>query len=109
MKITKTITVNTTAEKLWQLIGHNFDQAHLWMDPVPHSFGFGEGESSIGAPMEGRICHLSNNPNGAKAKEVLTHFDDANRSLTFESKSNRRTGHCACQKKYRVNDNTRCK
>lgn len=83
MKITKTVTIQKPAEDVWHLIAHEFDKAHLWMDPIPNSYAI-EGESTIGAPMEGRICHLSKNPNGARAKEVLTQYDEKNKSLTFE-------------------------
>ncbi|NOJ21510.1 SRPBCC family protein [Vibrio coralliilyticus] len=84
MKITKKVTINKSAELVWDLIAHQFDKAHLWMDPIPHSYEIGTGHSSTGAPMEGRICNLSKNPNGAKAKEVITQYNEANKSLTFE-------------------------
>lgn len=84
MKIQKSITVNKSADYIWNIIAKDFDKAYLWMAPIPHSYDIGKGESSVGAPMEGRICHLSNNPDGAKAKEVITQYDDDNKSLTFE-------------------------
>lgn len=84
MKITKTITIDKPAEQIWHLLANEFDKAHLWMDPIPHSFEIGDGAGPNGAPMEGRICHLSNNPNGAKAKEVITQFDEADMSLSFQ-------------------------
>ena len=84
MKITKRITINRSADDLWKLIAEDFDQAHLWMSPIPESYSIGKGKSSVGAPMEGRICHLSDNPDGAKAKEVITQYSDENKTLTFE-------------------------
>lgn len=84
MKITKRITINRSADDLWKLIAEDFDKAHLWMSPIPESYSIGKGKSSVGAPMEGRICHLSNNPDGAKAKEVITQYSNENKTLTFE-------------------------
>jgi len=84
MKITKKIVINQPADLVWNFIAYDFDQAHLWMGPIPHSYAIGTGNSKQGAPMEGRICHLSDKADGAKAKEVITDFDDANKSLTFE-------------------------
>ena len=84
MKITKRVTINKPADLVWQLIAHDFEKAHLWMEPIPHSYEIGRGNSSTGAPMEGRICHLSKAPKGAKAREVITHFSEVDRSLTFE-------------------------
>lgn len=71
MKITKSIVINRPVADEWQILGPEFDQAHLWMGPIPHSYAIGEKKSGGGMPMEGRICHLSDNPNGTKAKEVL--------------------------------------
>ncbi|MEH6578971.1 MAG: SRPBCC family protein [Amphritea sp.] len=84
MKITKSITINKPVQDVWKIIAHDFDQAHLWMGPVPHSYEVGKGNSSTGAPMEGRICHLSKNPDGAKAREIITQFNEEEKSLTFE-------------------------
>lgn len=84
MKITKKIVINQPADLVWNFIAYDFDQAHLWMGPIPHSYAIGSGNSKQGAPMEGRICHLSDKADGAKAKEVITAFDDAKKSLTFE-------------------------
>ncbi|MBM7071211.1 hypothetical protein JQC92_04030 [Shewanella sp. 202IG2-18] len=54
------------------------------MGPIPHSYAIGEKKSGGGMPMEGRICLLSDNLDGAKAKEVLLQYSDAEKSLTFE-------------------------
>ena len=84
MKITKKVTINKPVEEVWKLIAHDFEKAHLWMDPIHHSYEIGRDASSIGAPMEGRICNLSKDPKGAKAREVITHYSEVDRSLTFE-------------------------
>lgn len=84
MKIYRTITIDRPADEIWKLIAHDFDKAELWMDPIPRSCAIGRGEGMNGAPMAGRICDLSKNPQGAKAKEVITYFSEAERKLTFE-------------------------
>jgi hypothetical protein len=84
MKITKTVVIKKSAEEVWNLIAHDFDKAHLWMGPIPHSYGIQEGESKQGAPMTGRICHLSDNPDGAKVKEVITQYHEASKTLAFD-------------------------
>ena len=83
MKITKKITINKPLEQVWDLVAHQFDKASLWMGPIPKSEAIGLGKSAIGAPMQGRMCDLSENPKGAKVKEVITHFSEQNKSLTF--------------------------
>ncbi len=84
MKITKKVIINKPVEQVWHLVGHQFDKAHLWMGPIPHSVALGEGKSETGAPMQGRMCDLSDNPNGAKAKEIITHFSEQDKSLSFD-------------------------
>lgn len=84
MKITKTVTINKPVEQIWDLIAHQFDKAHFWMGPIPRSVALGKGQSQVGAPMQGRICDLSNDLNGAKVKEVITHFSEQDKTLTFD-------------------------
>ncbi|MCO7187553.1 MULTISPECIES: SRPBCC family protein [unclassified Pseudoalteromonas] len=83
MKITKSIIINKSAEQVWELVAHQFDKAHLWMGPIPHSEALGKGSSRLGAPMEGRVCNLSDNPNGAKVKEVITEFNETDKTIAF--------------------------
>ena len=84
MKIYRTITIDRPADEIWKLIAHDFDKAELWMDPIPRSCAIGMGEGLDGAPMAGRLCDLSKNPQGAKVREVITHYSEAERTLTFD-------------------------
>ncbi|ESP94597.1 MULTISPECIES: SRPBCC family protein [Pseudoalteromonas] len=84
MKVTKKIIINKPAEQVWHLIAHEFDKAHLWMGPIPNSVALGAGKGLAGAPMEGRICDLNADPNGAKVKEVITDYSEQGRYLAFD-------------------------
>jgi len=84
MKITKTIIINKPAEQVWDLVAHQFDKAHLWMGPIPDSRPLNLGKGLKGAPMEGRICDLSDDSNGAQVKEVITEFSETSKSLAFD-------------------------
>lgn len=84
MKITKRITINKSAQQVWHLVAHEFDKAHLWMGPIPRSSALGEGKSQLGASMEGRMCDLSDNPDGAKVKELITAYDESTRFIAFD-------------------------
>lgn len=83
MKIRKSVIICQTADQVWNIIAHQFNQAHLWMGPIHNSVAIGTGQSRQGAPMEGRLCDLSRNPNGAQAKEIITHFNESEKRLTF--------------------------
>ena len=84
MNITKSVIINKSAEQVWHLIAHQFDKAHLWMGPIPNSVALGEGNSQLGASMEGRVCDLSTDPNGAKVKEVITAYSEKDKSISFD-------------------------
>ncbi len=84
MKITKSITINKPADQVWDLVAHQFDKAYLWMGPIPKSVALGEGASHVGAPMEGRICDLSNDSKGAKVREIITQFNEEDKNLSFD-------------------------
>lgn len=84
MKIVKKVTINKPADAIWKIIAHDFDKAYEWMGPIPHSYGIGTDKGTGGAPMEGRICHLSDTPDGAKAKEVISYYSEKDMTLTFD-------------------------
>lgn len=84
MNITQKVIINKPAAQIWKLIAHDFDKAYLWMKPIPHSYQIANESGHTGAPIEGRICHLSDNPEGAKAKEVIVDYNEEAMSLTFE-------------------------
>ena len=84
MKVTKTVIINKPAEQIWDLVAHQFDKAHLWMAPIPNSVALGKGKGLSGSSMEGRICDLTKDPNGAKVKEIITEFNEKGMSLSFD-------------------------
>ena len=69
IKFTKTITVNASTVKVWEVFAHGFNDAHKWMASVPHSYAQTNGESFDGAHSQGRVCELNPNQKGIKASE----------------------------------------
>ncbi|NKF51288.1 SRPBCC family protein [Shewanella sp. WXL01] len=84
MKITSKVTINKSATEMWKLIAHDFDKAYLWMAPIPFSKAIAPGGSKLGAPMVGRMCDLTEKPNGPQVKEVITHYSESARTLSFD-------------------------
>ncbi|KZN63926.1 SRPBCC family protein [Pseudoalteromonas luteoviolacea] len=84
MQVTKKVEINKPAEQVWDLVANQFDKAHLWMGPIPNSVAMGKGKGLSGAPMEGRVCDLSDNPNGPKVKEIITEYSEQNKTLAFD-------------------------
>lgn len=84
MKIEHKTEVNAGVEKVWKVVATDFDKASEWMALVPASHKIGENLGFDGAPMEGRVCQLSDEPNGLYAEEKFTHFDASNHVYHME-------------------------
>jgi len=84
VKFTKTKKVNASAEKVWEVFAHGFDDAHKWMASVPHSYSQTNGESFDGAQSDGRVCELSSNPDGMKASEQFLAYNEEQRTATVK-------------------------
>ncbi len=84
MKITKHVTIEASAEKVWKVFAHDFDQASEWMASVPNSYGKNLGKEFEGAKSSGRVCELDANPNGIKASESFLAYDEKNKSCTVD-------------------------
>ena len=78
------IKIERSADKVWQVVGEEFDQAYKWMSFVVHSYKT-EGPASIdGAPVSGRICEFTDKPNGLGAEETILAYEPANRRIVFD-------------------------
>ncbi|MEM7371720.1 MAG: SRPBCC family protein [Bacteroidota bacterium] len=77
MKITRKIIIDKSATEVWDVLGRNFEQADQWMASVPKSYAKVVGTTAEGAPLIGRICELSQKPNGPIADETITHYDES--------------------------------
>ena len=84
MKITKHVTIEASADKVWKVFAHDFDQASEWMASVPKSYGKNLSKEFEGAKSSGRVCELDANPNGIKASEEFLAYDEKNKSCTVE-------------------------
>jgi carbon monoxide dehydrogenase subunit G len=82
MKTNGDTTIAASAEKVWEIFAHDFENAYKWMSSVNHSYGKINGEKFEGALSQGRVCELSNDPNGMRASESFLAYDEASRSAT---------------------------
>ncbi|GAB5557402.1 MAG: hypothetical protein SchgKO_16150 [Schleiferiaceae bacterium] len=84
MKINKTISINATEEIVWKILAEDFDKASEWMSAVPHSYEIVDGDTVQNSPMVGRVCELSDKPNGPIADERISLFDAQSKVLHVE-------------------------
>lgn len=79
MKINKSIIINAPITKVWKILAEDFDKASEWMSAVPDSYHLSDNSGA-----EGRVCHLSDNPEGLRAKEIITLYDADNYRIKFD-------------------------
>ena len=84
VQFTKTATVNASADKVWEVFAHGFNDAHKWMASVPHSYAQANGESFDGAESDGRVCELGQGPTGMKASEQFLAYNEENKTATVK-------------------------
>lgn len=84
VKFTKIKIVNASADKVWGIFAHGFNDAHKWMASVPHSYAQKNGASFDGAHSDGRVCELSSDQKGMKASEKFLAYDENNKTATVQ-------------------------
>jgi len=82
VQFTKRATVQATAQDVWKTFAHDFDNAHVWMASVPHSYGKDNGEAFDRAQTCGRVCELTPNSGGMKASERFLAYDEDSKTCT---------------------------
>ena len=82
VKMAKSLTVNVSADDLWQIVGPGFSEAGKWSTAVDHSEGHGEGQFD-GATCDTRSCDLSAK-GFTSVNEKVTEYDAPNRTMSFD-------------------------
>lgn len=77
MKLTKTTKIDASADDVWALFAHRFEDADQWMASVPRSYGHDSGERFEGATTAGRIIEMQPDGKGMKASERFVAYDEA--------------------------------
>lgn len=87
MKIAKTVTVNASADRLWEILGTEYLHAGRWASAVYHSSGKGDARIE-GAPAEGRVCQTSLGP----FTETIEEFDPEQRFVAYSATGDKMPG-----------------
>lgn len=82
VKMSKSVTVNVSADDLWEIIGPGFAQAGVWSTAIDHSVGHGEAKFE-GAQCDTRVCDVSAK-GFSRVNERITKYDSENRTLAFD-------------------------
>ncbi len=82
IEITKTATINVSADRLWSILADDFDKIGEWARGVDSSAPNPNAEIPEGASVGGRVCQA---PGFGAIDESFTSFDAEQRSYAFEA------------------------
>lgn len=80
MKFSKQITINASADKVWDVAGRDFANIGIWATAVSHSEANDKLASVNGSAVGGRLCKTA----FGTASEEFTAYDDANKTYSFK-------------------------
>lgn len=83
MKIQRHITIDAPPEKVWKVLGQDFDQVDQWASSVTHSVSRTGGQKLASAPMAGRTCETEIGP----VKEAILEFDEDQRIVAYSAQA----------------------
>ena len=84
MNITLKNTINAPIPDVWDKLAIHFDRAADWMSSIPKSVEKTDGVKVDGAPMVGRVCDLTTDPNGPIVDETILSYDEASHTFSVE-------------------------
>ena len=79
--VQKEITINVSADKLWNIIGPGFIEVYKWSSNVDFAEGSGKSEFQ-GAVCSERACNV-NVKGFSKISETLTKYDESKMNLAY--------------------------
>ena len=80
MKFTKQVSVNASADKVWDVFGRGFADIGVWSTAVSHSVANNNLPSVNNSPVGGRLCETSI----GKISEEFTAYDDDKKTFSFK-------------------------
>jgi len=80
MKFSKDITINTPAEKVWDILGHKFADVGQWSRSISKSVVNTNAPKVNNSPVGGRLCETSI----GKISEEFTAYDEEKMTFSFK-------------------------
>ena len=87
MTIDKTIHINAPAERVWDVLAHQFHDAAAWASAISHSGPRDAGPLAGDAPFaqNGRACQTSLGP----FRETIQHYDETARTYGYTAEGDK--------------------
>ena len=80
MKFTKQISINASAEKVWDILGRDFANIGVWSTAVSHSVANDKLAPVNNSPVGGRLCDTR----FGKISEEFTAYDETQKTFSFK-------------------------
>ena len=85
MQIRQQLTVNTSADKVWDILGPQYEYVSEWISAVHMSQRRDNGAVPHNAPCSGRVCETDLGP----FKETIIRYDERNRSIAYSAQGDK--------------------
>lgn len=85
MQIKQQVTINTSADKVWEILGPQYAYVSEWISAVQMSQSSDRGTVPQNAPCSGRVCETDLGP----FKETIIRYDERNRSLAYSAQGDK--------------------
>jgi len=80
MEFKKNLNINATADRVWEVVAHDFDGVGMWSSGVASSGPNIDARVPDGATVGGRICAT---PGFGDLKETFTEYSEENKQFRF--------------------------
>lgn len=76
MNIALTTHIDAPAHLVWTVLADEFVQVSSWLTSVVDSYALPDAAPIAGAPIAGRVCQFTEDPNGLQAHETITYWSE---------------------------------
>ena len=80
MEFQKSIVIDAPADRVWEVVAHEFDRVGEWSSAVQSSGPNTAADAPDGATVGGRVCATD----FGDLKETFTNYSEANKQFSFE-------------------------
>ena len=80
MNLTETTKIDASADDVWAVFAHRFDEVDKWLSSAPRSYAQESQQALEGAPSAGRIVELKPDGRGMKAAERFIAYNESTKT-----------------------------
>ena len=82
MKLSSETVIEASADRVWEIVGHQFARIGEWAAAIPASLANPPAAAVAGAPVAGRVCETGTRM-FPHVDETIVSYDEAGRTLAY--------------------------